>query len=242
MVAGRAGSLFAGQLLDRGQPFRFGGVVHQQYDRQYAEHAGDRRAYESPLPAEEADDRADEQERQEFAEVVAGAEESVVGAPLAERVPPREGDDGRGRAHRLAPAVDAPHDGEGDEQHHVADDAASVGQAEDADQQVGDRRYRKTRGHEAFDVAVVGEESVDEFADGVGEQQRRTDDAQLRGVQRPAFEDGLFHHVETRAADVIETVADGAGDEALPAEFFVETHHGVVVLRQTRRRCAFSEK
>jgi len=89
---------------------------------------------------------------------------------------------------------------------------------------------------------VVGEESVDEFADGVGEQQRRTDDAQLRGVQRPAFEDGLFHHVETRAADVIETVADGAGDEALPAEFFVETHHGVVVLRQTRRRCAFSEK
>lgn len=242
VVAGRAGSLFAGQLLDRGQPFRFGGVVHQQYDRQYAEHAGDRRAYESPLPAEEADDRADEQERQEFAEVVAGAEESVVGAPLAERVPPREGDDGRGRAHRLAPAVDAPHDGEGDEQHHVADDAASVGQAEDADQQVGDRRYRKTRGHEAFDVAVVGEESVDEFADGVGEQQRRTDDAQLRGVQRPAFEDGLFHHVETRAADVIETVADGAGDEALPAEFFVETHHGVVVLRQTRRRCAFSEK
>ena len=109
-------------------------------------------------------------------------------------------------------------------------------------QQVGDRRYRKTRGHEAFDVAVVGEESVDEFADGVGEQQRRTDDAQLRGVQRPAFEDGLFHHVETRAADVIETVADGAGDEALPAEFFVETHHGVVVLRQARRRCAFSEK
>lgn len=139
VVAGRAGSLFAGQLLDRGQPLRFGGVVHQQYDRQYAEHAGDRRAYESPLPAEEADDRADEQERQEFAEVVAGAEESVVGAPLAERVPPREGDDGRGRAHRLAPAVDAPHDGEGDEQHHVADDAASVGQAEDADQQVGDR-------------------------------------------------------------------------------------------------------
>ena len=173
---------------------------------------------------------------------MAGAEESVVGAPLAERVPPREGDDGRGRAHRLAPAVDAPHDGEGDEQHHVADDSAAVGEAEDADQQVGHCRYRKTRGHEAFDVAVVGEKSVDEFADGVGEQQRRTDDTQLRGVERPAFENRILDHVETRAADVIETVTDRTGDESLDAEFPIQFYHGVVVLRQARRRCAFSEK
>ena len=76
--------------------------------------------------------------------------------------------------------------------------------------------------HEALDVAVVGEKAVDEFADGIGEQQRRTDDTQLRGVERPAFENRFLDHVETRAADVIETVTDRTGDETLEAEFPIQ--------------------
>ena len=33
-------------------------------------------------------------------------------------------------------------------------------------------RDDESRGHEAFDVAVVGNESVYEFPDGIGEQER----------------------------------------------------------------------
>ena len=172
---------------------------------------------------------------------MAGAEKSVVGAALAQRVPAREGDDRRGRAHRLRPPVDAPHHGEGDEERHVADQAPAVGEAQRPDQQVGDGRDAQSRGHETLDVAVVGEESVDELADGVGEQQRRADDAQLRGVESPAFEDRLLDHIEARAADVIEAVTDRAGDEALETQLLVEFHARRVVARERRRRPAFAK-
>ena len=242
MVVALLGGLLAGQHLDRGQALRFGGVVEQEDDHQHAQHPGQGRSDESPLPAEDADDSSDEEEREELAEVVAGAEKSVVGAALAQRIPTRKGDDRRGRAHRLRPPVDAPHHGEGHEERHVADHAPAVGEAQRPDQQVGDGRDAQSRGHETLDVAVVGEESVDEFADGVDEQQRRADDAQLRGVERPAFEDRLLDHVEARAADVIEAVTDRAGDEALETQLLVEFHAHRVVAREGRRRRAFAKE
>ena len=242
MVVALFGGLLAGQHLDRRQALRFGGVVQQENDHQHSQHPGHRRPDEAPLPAEDADDGPDEEERKELAEVVAGAEKSVVGAALAQRVPAREGDDRRGRAHRLRPPVDTPHHGEGDEKRHIADHAPAVGEAQRPDQQVGDGRDAQSRGHETLDVAVVGEESVDELADGVGEQQRRADDAQLRGVERPAFEDRLLDHIEARAADVIEAVTDRAGDEALETQLLVEFHACCVVAREGLRRLAFAEE
>lgn len=48
----------------------------------------------------------------------------------------------------------------------VGDDR--LGEAQYAHQRVCRGRNDETRGHEAFDVAVIGDESVDELADGIG--------------------------------------------------------------------------
>ena len=237
-----SGRLLAGQHLDRRQSFGFRGVVKQEDDHRYAQHARHRRADEAPLPAEDADDGPDKEERQEFAEVVAGAEKTVVSAAFAQGIPPRQRDDRRRCAHRLRPSVDAPHHGEGDEQRHVARQARAARESQHPDQQVGDGRDAQSGRHEALDVAVVGEKAVDEFAYGIGEQQRRTDDTQLRGVERPAFENRFLDHVETRAADVIETVTDRTGDETLEAEFPIQFHARRVVSREGCRRRAFSKE
>ena len=242
MVMALSGRLLAGQHLDRRQSFGFRGVVKQEDDHRYAQHARHRRADEAPLPAEDADDGPDKEERQEFAEVVAGAEKTVVSAAFAQGIPPRQRDDRRRCAHRLRPSVDAPHHGEGDEQRHVARQARAARESQHPDQQVGDGRDAQSGRHEALDVAVVGEKAVDEFADGIGEQQRRTDDTQLRGVKRPAFENRFLDHVETRAADVIETVTDRTGDETLEAEFPIQFHARRVVSREGCRRRAFSKE
>ena len=234
--------LLTGQHADRGQPLRFGGVVQQEEDDHHAYGPGHRGADESPLPAEDSHDGAHEEEREEFAEVVAGAEKPVIGAADAQREPAREGDDGRRGAHRLCPAVESPHHGKGREEGHVAHESAAVGKTQHPDQQVRHRRDAEPRGHEALDVAVVGEESVDELPDGIGEEQGRADQTELRGVERPAFEDGFLHHVEARPTDVIETVPDGSGQKALETEPAIEFHAGRVVAREQSRGSAFAEK
>ena len=57
--------------------------MKQEDDHHDAQHPGYRRADEAPLPAEDADDSPDEEEREELAEVVAGTEKPVVGAAFA---------------------------------------------------------------------------------------------------------------------------------------------------------------
>ena len=195
-----------------------------------------------PTTAGYRNDAAHEDEGEELAEVVAGAEKPVVSAALAQGIPARQGDDRRRRAHRLRPSVDAPHYGEGDEERHVAYHARAIGEAQRPDQQVGDGRDAESRSHETLDVAVVGDESVDEFADGVGEQQRRADDAQLCGVERPAFEDRFLDHIQARATDVIKAIADRTGDEALEAELLVKFHKRFVIAPERSRRPAFTEE
>ena len=59
----------------------------------------------------------------------------------------------------------SPHYGEGDEDDGRGDDR--LGEAQYAHQRVCRGRNDETRGHEAFDVAVIGDESVDELADGI---------------------------------------------------------------------------
>ena len=53
-------------------------------------------------------------------------------------------------------------------------------------------RYDKAGGHEALDVAVVGDEPVDKLAYGVGEEECRTDDTELCGVEGTAVDNRFF--------------------------------------------------
>ena len=91
-------------------------------------------------------------------------------------------------------------------------------QSQQSHQGVHRRREDESRGHEAFDVAVVGNESVYEFPDGIGEQECRSDHSQLRSIQRSAVENGFLHDIETRAADIVETVPERRRRECLQTQ------------------------
>ena len=100
------------QRLHGRQSLRFGRVVeHQQHDDD-SDGACNRRPEESGLPAGYRNDAAHEDEGEELAEVVACREKTVIGSPLLERIPAREGDDCGRRTHGLRPPVQTPHHGE----------------------------------------------------------------------------------------------------------------------------------
>ncbi len=65
-------------------------------------------------------------------------------------------------------------------------------QPQQSHQSVHRRREDESRRHEPFDVAVVGNESVYEFPDGIGEQEYRSDDTQLGCIERPLSRMGFF--------------------------------------------------
>lgn len=86
--------------------------MEEEDDEQEADDTGDGSPDESELPAEEGDESADEEEREELPEVVGERPESVERAATGERIPAREGYDARRCAHRLCPTIDSPEDGE----------------------------------------------------------------------------------------------------------------------------------
>ena len=167
---------------------------------------------------------------------MACGEEPVVGPALLEGIPAGEGYDGRRRSHGLRPPVQTPHHGECNEYHGCRD--YGMCEPHEPHQGVGRGRDDESRGHEALDVAVVGDESVDELADGIGEEECRADDSQLRCVQGPAVENGFLHDVETGAADVVEAVSERCGDECLQAQAAVVLVARCFVLLPGRSRRA----
>ena len=132
------------------------------------------------------------------------------------------------RSHGLCPAVDPPHHGERRrislpwELRNAPAPARPIRAFTAAERM-------SPGGHEAFDVAVVGNESVYEFPDGIGEQERRSDHSQLRSIQRSAVENGFLHDIETRAADIVETVSERRRRECLQTQ-------AAVVFASARRR------
>ena len=117
-------------------------------------------------------------------------------------------------------------------------------QPQQSHQGVHRRREDESRGHEAFDVAVVGNESVYEFPDGIGEQECRSDHSQLRSIQRSAVENGFLHDIETRAADIVETVSERRRRECLQCQKRFTTYETVeslpiVVIKRDSSRQQF---
>ena len=117
-------------------------------------------------------------------------------------------------------------------------------QPQQSHQGVHRRREDESRGHEAFDVAVVGNESVYEFPDGIGEQECRSDDPQLGCIQRSAVENGFLHDIETRAADIVETVSERRRRECLQCQKRFTTYETVeslpiVVIKRDSSRQQF---
>lgn len=91
-------------------------------------------------------------------------------------------------------------------------------------------REDQTGCHEPLDVAVIGQKAVHELAHGIDEQHGRADQSQLCGVERAAVKDRLLDHVERRAADVIEAVAEQGGDQHLQAQLLVITLPDVLII------------
>ena len=149
-----------------------------------------------------------------------GAEKAIVRATYPQREPSRKCNDGRRRAHRLSPTIDAPHYREHYEYDGTADARADRCGAKHSHNQVGGRRQNQTGGHKPFDVRAVGQESVDELAHGVGPVKAGADDTKLRGVEQTGVDQRLLHHAHRHTAHVIERVAERDGYEGLEAGTF----------------------
>ena len=107
------------QRLHRRQTLRFRGVVQHQQDHDHARWPRLSPSRRSP-PASLRRSRSNPTNRNEknSPRLWLAEKKSVVGPPLFQRIPARERDDRRGGAHRLRPAVQAPHHGERDEERH----------------------------------------------------------------------------------------------------------------------------
>ena len=107
-----------------GRPFRFRGVVQQSAGSPTTPmRPGYRRAEEARTASLRRCRRSNPTNRNEKNSPrlwLAPRRNRSRSPALAQRIPARERDDRRGGAHRLRPAVQAPHHGERDEQHHVA--------------------------------------------------------------------------------------------------------------------------
>ena len=69
--------------------------------------------------------------------------------------------------------------------------------------------------HSPLDVAVIGHEAVDEFADRVRKQQGGAYSAELGSRQCAAVYQRLFHYAQTDAADIIQAVAYNCRNQCL---------------------------
>ena len=133
---------------------------------------------------------------------------------MLQREPAGQTDHARRRAHRLDPAVDAPEDEERDEQQA----RAAAGEAEHAHDQVDHGRDEEPPGHETADVAVIRDEPVDEFADGIDEKQGRPDQTELAGREDAPVNQRLLDHAHGHPADIEKTVGNGHAPERTGAE------------------------
>ena len=149
-----------------------------------------------------------------------GTEKSIVRATYPQREPPRKCDDGRRRAHRLSPAVDAPHYREHYEYDRAADASADRCCAKHSHDQVRGGGQDQTGGHKPFDIRAVGQESVDELAHGIGPVKAGADDTKLRGVEQTGVDQRLFHHAHRHTAHIVKSVTECDCDEGLETGSF----------------------
>ena len=109
VLAGRGRVMIVAPIGDCRQPERARPILHQRVRHRGGCDAGQRRHPESPMPAEQGDDRADSDEGQAFTDRVRRAPDAVAAAALAVAEPRRHSHHAAGRAEALEPAVQSPH-------------------------------------------------------------------------------------------------------------------------------------
>ena len=96
----------------------------------------------------------------------------------------------------MCPAVDAPHDGKDGKNGGVGCGCRYGQGIGEAEHEVSQCRHYQSGGHETGDVGVVGQETVDKFADGICPEKAKADGAELGGVEHAAFNDRAFDYIE----------------------------------------------
>ena len=86
---------------------------------------------------------------------------------------------------------------------------------EDSHQEVDYGRYEESRGHETPDVAVICDESVDELADSIDEEQSRSYKTELSCRKHALVDKRLLHHAQTQTAHIIKAVGHRDAPECL---------------------------
>ena len=101
--------------------------------------------------------------------------------------------------------------------------------------------YEQTCGHEAADIAVICDESVDELADSIDEEQGRTDKAKLSGGENTLVDKRLLDYAQTQTAHIIKTIGNRDAPECLSLQGFIDIC--LLILRNSRgRRLAYPVK
>ena len=212
---------FPGKLFDGGKAFAFGGVGNKDEGHNQADGSRRGRRQESPLPARRRDDEAGHDHGDGLAQLGRGREDAVHGATAFEREPSAQGNGAGRRAHGLHPAVDAPEEREGGQKKA----RRPVPKAQKAQDEVHEGRYANPDGHETADVAVVGDEAVEELPYRVHKVEGRADDTELPCRENAAVDEGLLHHAKGHAAYVVEGVGYRHAPEGTGAEASVRPVH-----------------
>ena len=99
-------------------------------------------------------------------------------------------------------------------------------------------RHEETESEEPLVVHAVGKEAVRELAKTVRYEEDRTDDADLRGIDRARRQERLLDDGIALTDDVVEGIADRDGSEDAPAQAVEDALRLLRILhgRRIRRR------
>ena len=233
--------IFPGQLLHRREAATFRSVLDCVKYQQRPGKTYDSGHEEAPFPAPAGHHCGGDYEGYELPEIRTGGENAVPGASGGGGEPSGEVDDSGSRAHRLEPSVQAPQNQGYDKEYRMRQTCFCTEQTGKSYEQIHQGRCQKAETHKPAYIAIVGDETVQKFAEGVNQQQSRAYESQLPCGKHPCINHRLFNHPEAHTADVIDAVSDSCSPErgltkpAIDSILFVGIH-------LDRRRLAYPKK
>ena len=73
---------------------------------------------------------------------------------------------------------------------------------------INQSRNQQTSGHKTIDIAAVGQETIREFAEGIGEKQYRADNAQFSFRKDTLIHNGFLYDIQTKTTNIVHTVTE----------------------------------
>ena len=197
---------FPGKSLDRRKALALRRIRNEKQRNNTAADTSRSSKDEAPLPAESTYHHTRENERKEFAEIRARAENTVIGAAFGQREPAGKIDDSRRRPHRLHPAVHTPKDKKGNEYQCSGYSGQCPEKPQCPHHEIHDGGNEKSHSHETADIAIIRYETIGKFAERIDEQQGGTDKSKFPGSKQPTVNQRLLDYAQCHSAYIIEAV------------------------------------